>query len=260
VPAVLAAIIWAPPWVYLGILGAVVVVAADELLRMGRCAGVRCGRWMPLLAVALVLAVAWLEGPGAAAIAVAVAVVLLPALHLAHRDAPDGGLTGVAVAVFTVSYLGLTGSCLGWLRVLPGEPVVGVKLVILVLVTIWIGDSGAYYVGRSVGRHRMSPRVSPKKTYEGLAGGVLGSFAAVFAFDAFVGLPYAWPHLAGLATVLAIAAPVGDLVISMFKRDCGVKDSSNLIPGHGGLLDRTDSLLFGSALVLAYLSAFGLLA
>lgn len=259
-PAVLAAIIWAPAWVYILILDAVVLVAADELLRMARSATIRSGRLLPLLGVGAVLGAAWFVGFSGVAIAVAATAILLPAIHLARRDAPEGSLTGVSVATFTVAYMGITGACLGWLRTMPGEADVGIKLVILFLLTIWVGDSGAYYVGKNLGRHHMSPRISPKKTFEGLAGGVAATFAAAAVFQLVFPLPFAWVHIFGLAAVLAIAAPIGDLVISMFKRDCRVKDSSQLIPGHGGLLDRTDSLLFAAPFVLAYLTVLGLLA
>lgn len=258
-PAVLAAIIWAPAWVYVLILYAAVLIAADELLRMANSAQIQSGRPLPVLGVAIVLGCAWFQGPAVAAIAAGAAAILLPAIHLGRRDAPEGGLPGSAVATFAVVYMGITGACLGWLRTMPAEASVGVKLVILFLMTIWVGDSGAYYVGKNFGRHHMSPRISPKKTYEGLVGGVVATFAAATVFNALFPLPFGWIHIFGLAAILAVAAPVGDLVISMFKRDCRVKDSSQLIPGHGGLLDRTDSLLFAAPFVLAYLTALDLI-
>ena len=127
------------------------------------------------------------------------------------------------------------------------------------LIAIWIGDSGAYYVGKNLGRHKMAPVVSPKKTWEGLAGGVAATFAAAAAFQAFFPISIGWNHVFSLAAILSVSAPIGDLIISLFKRDTGVKDSSSLIPGHGGLLDRTDSLLFSAPFVLLYLVAAGLI-
>ena len=123
--------------------------------------------------------------------------------------------------------------------------------------TIWLGDSGAYYAGRTLGRHKMSPRISPNKTWEGLAGGAVATVIAAIVLGRLLRVGLDWPELVGVAIILAVAAPVGDLVESLFKRDTGVKDSSGLLPGHGGLLDRTDSLLFAAPPVLGFLLLTG---
>lgn len=257
-PAVLAAIWWLPAWFFLAVLGMVLLLAADELLRMARGAGIGCGRASAVVATAAILVGGWVFGVVGLAVAVAGVLVVLPTLRLVAGQPPTGALTGVAVAAFTALYLGVTGTCLGWIRTLP-EDSVGIRLVILFLLTIWIGDSGAYYVGRRFGRHRMAPVVSPNKTWEGLVGGIVASLAATFALWLALGLDPVWPHVAVLALILAVAAPVGDLLESLFKRDTGVKDSSSLLPGHGGLLDRTDSLVFSAPPVLGYAAFAGLL-
>ena len=258
IPLLVAAIVWLPPAVFLVVLGLVVVVAADELLAMARSAGHATGRWLPLLATAGVMAASWCWGPAGVSAATVATVIALPTLQLRHPRSPEGSLSGTAVATFAALYLGLTGACLGWLRTLPDGDL-GIRLLLFFLATIWVGDSGAYYVGSRVGRHRMSPRISPNKTWEGLAGSVVTTFAAAAACKALFSLPFGWDHTMALAAILAVAAPVGDLVESQLKRDTGVKDSSTLIPGHGGLLDRTDSLLYAAPPVLAYVLAFGLI-
>jgi phosphatidate cytidylyltransferase len=107
----------------------------------------------------------------------------------------------------------------------------------------WICDSAAYFVGSSLGRHKLWPRISPKKTWEGLAGGTLGALIAAPLLGIWLlGIP-AWQGLV-LGALVAVADPFGDLAISLFKRTAKIKDASHLIPGHGGLLDRLDSLLF----------------
>lgn len=257
-PAVLAAIWWLPAWVFLTVLGGVLLLAADELLRMAVGAGIDSGRVAPLAATAAILVGGWVFGTLGLVTAVGAVLVVLPALRLGASAPPSGALAGVAVACYTALYLGVTGVCLGWLRALP-EEAVGIRLVILFLVTIWTGDSGAYYVGRRLGRHKMSPVISPNKTWEGLAGGVVATIAATVVLNALLGLDLAWPDVAAIAAILAVAAPVGDLLESLFKRDTGVKDSSALLPGHGGLLDRTDSLVFAAPPVLAYVAFAGLL-
>jgi phosphatidate cytidylyltransferase len=125
----------------------------------------------------------------------------------------------------------------------------GTALVMLPVVVTWLNDSGAYFFGRRFGRAKLMPTVSPAKTWAGAYGGVLASVLTTWAFAALV-LP-SWAHLTmgawGILVVgvaLSLAAQVGDLAESMFKREAGVKDSSSLIPGHGGVLDRVDSLLF----------------
>lgn len=258
IPLLVAAIVWLPSWAFLGLLGAAVILAADELLAMARGSGVAVGRWIPLLTLIGVLVSSWWWGLTGMAIAAITAVVILPAAQLAHPRAPDGGLAGTSVACMTVLYAGLCGACLGWLRVLP-EDDLGIRLLFFFLATIWAGDSGAYYVGSHLGRHKMSPQISPNKTWEGLAGGAAATFAAAAACKLLFGLPFSWLHMAALAAILAIAAPLGDLVESQFKRDTKVKDSSTLIPGHGGFLDRTDSLLYAAPPVLGYLLAAGLI-
>ncbi|RME70548.1 MAG: phosphatidate cytidylyltransferase, partial [Chloroflexi bacterium] len=126
----------------------------------------------------------------------------------------------------------------------------GLAWVWLALLATWGADTFAYFVGRAVGRHKLWPRHSPKKTWEGLAGGVVGGLlgaglvAAVF--------PIGWSSALVIGAIVPIVALFGDLSISMMKRDVGVKDSSNLLPGHGGFLDRIDSLLFVSVVVYYY--------
>ncbi|GAB4436190.1 MAG: phosphatidate cytidylyltransferase [Chloroflexi bacterium OHK40] len=129
----------------------------------------------------------------------------------------------------------------------------GTAWVMLVLAITWIQDSAAYFVGRSVGRTPMAPILSPKKTWEGFAGGLAGSVLAALLATAILQLPIS-PLAATLIGLAAgVAGPLGDLGESLIKRQVGVKDSGAIIPGHGGVLDRMDSLLFTAPVV--YLGA-----
>jgi phosphatidate cytidylyltransferase len=124
------------------------------------------------------------------------------------------------------------------------------------LVVTKFSDTGAYVTGSLIGRHKLSPRVSPGKTWEGLGGAILFSTAASLAFQGFASHRLAgmtWFHAAVLGIVLSIAAVLGDLVESLFKREAGVKDSGRFIPGIGGILDLLDSLLFNAPLMYLYL-------
>ena len=128
--------------------------------------------------------------------------------------------------------------------------------VLMVIFTVWVNDIFAYLVGCSIGKHKMCPSISPKKSWEGFAGGVL--FAVGFAMAAgymMEGDIYLW---GGLGAVVALAGVVGDLLESKIKRECGVKDSGNLIPGHGGMLDRFDALLLAAPVAYLYMTILGL--
>lgn len=256
-PLLLAIILLAPAWAFLVVLAGAVLLAGDELLAMARASGVTCGRWLELLSLAACLAGAWTLGSDGLLIAAVGSAMVLPTAQLLRPERPKGSLAGSAVGLLAVLYLGLTGASLGWLRQWPGDE--GAALVLLFLATIWAGDSGAYYVGKNLGRRPMAPRISPNKTWEGLAGGTLGSYAGAALAKLLFAPALIWPHVLIIATILALTAPVGDLVESQLKRDTGIKDSSTLLPGHGGFLDRTDSLLFSAPPVLAYLLATGLL-
>jgi phosphatidate cytidylyltransferase len=128
----------------------------------------------------------------------------------------------------------------------------GGATVIAVLVSIWVCDSAAYFVGRAFGRHPLFKRVSPNKTWEGAIAGFVGAIAA-FTAARFIALPYlSVSHAIVCGGIIGLFGQLGDLVESLLKRSAGAKDSSGLIPGHGGVLDRFDSLLFVSPLLFLY--------
>ncbi len=149
-------------------------------------------------------------------------------------------LTDGMVLVMGVLYIGLSLSYLLLIRALPD----GALLIFFVVLVTWAADTGAYIAGKSMGRHPLAPVVSPKKTYEGLAGGLaLACLAAVSARAWF--LPsFSLVDCLMLGVILTLAGLIGDLAESAMKRSTGFKDSGALIPGHGGMLDRLDSLLF----------------
>jgi phosphatidate cytidylyltransferase len=161
--------------------------------------------------------------------------------------------TGVAASWMSMMagllYLGWLGSHFFRLRALPD---MAWQWTGLTVITIWIADSFAYVIGRRFGRHKLSPRLSPNKTVEGYVGGIVGGIisACVLAYLLNVNVVLAM----GLALIISSIAPMGDLAISLLKRSAGVKDSGNLLPGHGGALDRTDSLVWSVALAFYFLS------
>ena len=120
----------------------------------------------------------------------------------------------------------------------------------LALLSTWGSDTLAYFVGRAIGQHKLWPRHSPKKTWEGLFGGIAGGIIGAAIVAAFSDL--GWTTALIIGAIIPVAGLFGDLSISMMKRHVGVKDSSNLFPGHGGFLDRIDSLLFVSVVTFYY--------
>lgn len=128
--------------------------------------------------------------------------------------------------------------------------------VLAVIFIVWINDIFAYLVGCSIGKHKMCPTISPKKSWEGLFGGLLFAVAFAMAYGYLMeGDVYLW---GGLGAAVALAGVVGDLLESKIKRECEVKDSGNLIPGHGGVLDRFDALFLAAPVAYLYMIIFGL--
>jgi phosphatidate cytidylyltransferase len=122
----------------------------------------------------------------------------------------------------------------------------GIGVILFILIMIWTTDSGAYFVGRKLGKHKLAPHISPNKTVEGMLGGVVLALIAAIIFQAVAHLPEltSMPKLLGIAVVISIFGQLGDLAESGLKRHYDVKDSGKILPGHGGLLDRFDSLIF----------------
>ncbi|NOX63502.1 MAG: phosphatidate cytidylyltransferase [Chloroflexi bacterium] len=181
-----------------------------------------------------------------------VAAVLLGLTRMLTRRTPrpanDWILTlGAAI------YLGVTLRFTAMLRDLPA----GLAWVGLTAITVWVMDSGAYFIGKRFGRHKMAPRISPKKTWEGFFGGLLTGTLAATALSIWLMPNLPWYGGALVGVVIGLVGPLGDLSESVLKRQVGAKDSSNLIPGHGGVLDRIDSFIFAGPVV--YILALWLL-
>ena len=205
-----------------------------------------------------------------------VLIVLIVCLTELFRNA-DSPLLNIAVTLLGVGYISLFfGTLVGirelfvpldfpMLRYFPSESSFmdaasiaevyswGGNTVISLFACIWICDTGAYVVGRSMGRHKLFPRVSPNKTWEGAVAGFFAAIGAAIAAKVLL-LEYMTFTQAGLfGLTVGIFGQMGDLVESLFKRDAGVKDTSSIIPGHGGVFDRFDSLIFVSPIVYLYL-------
>jgi len=133
------------------------------------------------------------------------------------------------------------------------EPAPGRWWLFFLLGSLWLGDTAAMFFGKQFGRHKLAPTVSPNKTVEGFLGGLIGYLVAAFIFRIFWMQEVAVYHFIILSVLVGLFGQLGDLVESLWKRSLGVKDSSNIIPGHGGVLDRFDSLLFAAPVLYLYL-------
>lgn len=254
-------VIYMGGWVLGLLLAAIAAMAAVELYRLARNSGVRAFI-LPgaLLAAAPVLLATGLESPASAAAwswRVFIAMTLLVAvLAVFLRGTARAPLAVTAVTVFGALFTGGTLAFAVFLRELavPAAELTAVRwtgpgLLLFPLVLTWVSDTAAYAGGRLLGRRRLIPSVSPAKTVEGAAAGLAGTVAvgAVYAhvvLDGWFGLPVGLSAGAAIGLVVSIVAQLGDLAESVLKREAGVKDSGAVLPGHGGVLDRFDSLFF----------------
>ena len=165
-------------------------------------------------------------------------------------------LTGIGLTLIGILYVAFLGGFLVATRVgFQGVPGLSTDLLGYFFLVLFGADSGAYFTGRAIGKHKLAPAISPGKTVEGLIGGITAAaaFGALATFWFFPELPYQWSI--PLACVLAIVGVLGDLAESAMKRGAKAKDAASILPGHGGLLDRLDSLLFGAP-ILYYFARF----
>jgi phosphatidate cytidylyltransferase len=168
--------------------------------------------------------------------------------------AEENALLNTSLTVFGVVYVTV---CLSMLMMLRSNVNIGgfdgASLTVTLFAGVWMCDSAAYFTGLAIGKHKLFPRVSPKKTWEGAIGG--GVAAVLIVIGLFTWLMPTVPmiHAVVIGAIIAVFGPIGDLAESWLKRDAVVKDSSHIIPGHGGILDRFDSMLFVAPLVTIYL-------
>jgi len=242
IPFVVFITVLSPDWLFAFFIGLVCALAVDEFLSLAERKGIgRPGRWF--LVPSALVAISFLGGANWAITAFAAsALTLMTAMIFSERIETVLGRVGMGLG--GVAYCSLT---LGFIIMMPRGQVV------LLFAIIWTGDSAAYYVGRALGRHSLAAKISPKKTIEGAAAGLIGSVIAGVVGAFFLGKP--WMQVAGISAATAIAGQVGDLAESVLKRSAGVKDSSSILPGHGGILDRLDSLFFAAPVFYWFFNA-----
>ncbi len=227
-------------WFAVGV-GLFTLVAGWEFVQMMKAGGYSTNIFVVLGLIALLVLYCYQRSLASLSLILTAAILISIAWQL-FRDTP-APTADWALTLAGALYIGWGLGHLISLRELAN----GMAWVWLALFATWGADSLAYFVGRTWGRHKLWPRLSPKKTWEGFIGGIAGGVMGAAIVMAIFNLPLTGALIAG--AIVAIVALLGDLSISMMKRHVGVKDSSNLIPGHGGFLDRADSLLFVSPVI-----------
>jgi phosphatidate cytidylyltransferase len=241
---------------YFLMIGFLLTAAAWEYANIFRAAGSHPARWL-ILASVLGLAAGRFFHLASVIPVLTISVLAMMAFHLFdyERGADHAGLD-FSVSLGALVYLGWVGSYLLDLRQLEN----GNWWVMFVLPCVWLSDVGAYLLGSAYGKHQMSPRLSPKKTWEGFAAGAFTSMltGGFFAFAYSTWGPLNLSIWAGAAFGLAVGVltPLGDLGESMLKRQAGIKDSGNLFPGHGGAFDRIDSWIWAGVLGYFFVTWF----
>jgi phosphatidate cytidylyltransferase len=283
IPIVLALILRAPVPLLAAVAAIVALLAIHEFLKLTQSYGVEPMGWPTYLFTGLfffmLAASAGRETPlvstGKFLVMLGLAAAIAPFLFLTRamrKQDLRAGYPAAAASVFALTYIALPMGMLVQLR----QQWAGAFLLLYLLLVVWAGDIFAYFVGKAIGRHFMTPRISPKKTWEGAAASLVASLAVGWLLfshaerisnallrvglitrrDGLFGLeqPAMGPVIL-LTIVLNVAAQLGDLVESLIKRGAGVKDSGAILPGHGGMLDRIDALLF-AAPVLWFFAAW----
>jgi len=264
-PVVIGAIWFLPPWGTFLLAAVAAVLAFSEYRTIAKALGADVPGLLGGLAVVLVCAAMWtgdrpsddigngelLILPNQVYLALMAALVVVGARAVGRGQVGPPALADAAATLFAPIYIGLPLGALAWIRA--NRFIIGFDAndtawhgraaVLLLLAAIVISDSAQYYTGRTFGKRPLAPTISPKKTVEGAIGGMVFGTLAMAVGGHYVFASPIW-MLALLGAVISLLGIVGDLFESLLKRSAGVKDSSNLIPGHGGVLDRIDSWLF----------------
>lgn len=259
VPLLLLVLVWAPDWATMALVMLLSVIGAHELMH-ALCGAEKARRWWGLastMSVFAVISVAWSDekyrvwGLALTGKLLLAAVIVLAFVCMVVEYGKDNALSFTDMsAVFAAGLaVPLALSCLLRLRMMP----YGGGMVLIPLVAAFCSDSAALFTGMACGKHKLAPLVSPKKTVEGAIGGLVGGmvgmviFRIVFFFCTVHSLNILWCMLLGL--VGAAMGQLGDLSFSAIKRQCGIKDYGRLLPGHGGVLDRFDSVIFAAPVI-----------
>jgi len=270
IPAVVGIVLWGSTAILALCLALVTLVALFEYFALGEAIGHRAYRFWTATCALLIVYLQWLTTVvrwgefGGVAYPPRLAWLLVRMFPRAE-DAIFLFVLGVAVItmftrrplVETLPAAGISSSGLilvafplSFAVRIHGSGTQGPLLLLFAMVIIWVGDTAAYFVGRSFGKYKLAPHLSPKKTWEGTVASFIGSLIVAVIFARSMTVPL--PHLLAMAALGNVAGQVGDLLESAYKRSAGIKDSGSILPGHGGVLDRIDALILAIPVVWYY--------
>lgn len=242
------------PLYFFALASAAIVLAVLELFALAERQGVRPQRLVGAAGAVLVASTFLRDGPDLAT-ALALCAIAAPLASLIGRQPFPETLASISTTLFGILFVGLLIGYQVGLRSVEGA---GPDLLLYLLCVVWSSDVTAYVVGTRLGRRPLSPRLSPHKTVEGTIAGLAAALLAAWGGKLWLLEALSWGDATGLGVVLGVFALAGDLCESLLKRGSQVKDSASLLPGHGGLLDRTDSLLFTAPILYHYWKWLGI--
>lgn len=250
IPLILGSI-WVGGWLFYGLISIIALLGSLELCRMfGKIGWKSSPTWSVLLGIA-VLSRFWIPQWDGILLGVVIVFAISTVITGTHGSLERFAATiaGAVYPVWLISYL----IDIRWgAQEVMGNPE-AFFLMLLLFCLIWATDTGAYYTGSSIGRHKLAPSISPNKTWEGTIGGLIVSFGVAALFKVTLLTDLTWMDAGVLALLGGVWGQLGDLLESAFKRGAGVKDSASLLPGHGGILDRFDSLIATAPAYYLYL-------
>ncbi|MBZ5662081.1 MAG: phosphatidate cytidylyltransferase [Acidobacteriia bacterium] len=265
IPLVVAAVWWAPTWLVAAIAALVAVAALTEFFDMGARLGFQAYRIWTCLAALGILAEQWVASQAASIsnlgdllyqarsprltldLVLFLFLLGLAIIVLGSRRPLAESLASVAISAAGLVVIVLPFSAVVRLH---GVDVSGPRLLLFTLVLVWVGDTAAYFAGRGFGRIKLCPQISPNKTWEGAIANLLAALLVGALFGYWTRIQPS--HMLAMAALGSVAGQIGDLFKSTFKRSVGVKDSGTIIPGHGGIYDRIDALIFAAPAVWYY--------
>jgi phosphatidate cytidylyltransferase len=248
IPLLLALVFFAPAWLFAAVIAVLTALAIWEYAGLA-FAGQPRDRAVMLVFGGVLVAAAVSGRPAAVIAALSLVTALGLAWTVLGRADFERGLLDVGLMLVGLLYVGLLLPHFIWLHALEDGP----RWVTFVIAVVMAGDTGGYFVGRAWGRHRLTPRLSPGKTVEGAVGIVASGVAIAAVANLLLLRGRSFGEVLALAFVMTVVGQFGDLGESVIKRSFGAKESGRLFPGHGGILDRIDSLLFPVTLVYYYL-------
>lgn len=236
------------PWLIF--IAALIAIASFEMARIAKNMNYQLALWAIWLSEAVMIGAVFFENEHWASLGLAVGFLLI--IFQGVFAYPRVSLEEMALSFMTIIYVGWS---MCHLIILEQQSVI---LLVYLFLAIWGSDSGAYFAGRFFGKHKLAPNLSPKKTKEGSVGGILCAVLLVVGYSVYLGegAMFTLPLSIVFGVVISIIGQIGDLAESMIKRFAQVKDSGNILPGHGGILDRFDSIIMAAPFV-SYIFIFG---